>query len=46
LFEHCKKNHEQCFLCLRRNIRHQYYDKYPDLVSWRLAAVSSFVSYI
>ncbi|KAI1318761.1 hypothetical protein EDD11_005832 [Mortierella claussenii] len=31
LFEHCKKNHEQCFLCLRRNIRHQYYDKYPDL---------------
>ncbi|GJJ75395.1 E3 ubiquitin-protein ligase ZNF598 [Entomortierella parvispora] len=31
LFEHCKKNHEQCFLCLRRNIRHQYYDKYADL---------------
>ncbi|KAG0367774.1 hypothetical protein BC939DRAFT_407744 [Gamsiella multidivaricata] len=31
LFEHCKKNHEQCFLCLRRNIRHQYYNKYPDL---------------
>ncbi|KAG0236246.1 hypothetical protein BGW42_003891 [Actinomortierella wolfii] len=31
LFDHCKKNHEQCFLCLRRNIRHQYYDKYPDL---------------
>ncbi|KAG0277736.1 hypothetical protein BGZ96_002729, partial [Linnemannia gamsii] len=31
LFEHCKKNHEQCFLCLRRNIRHQYYDKYLDL---------------
>ncbi|KAF9934743.1 hypothetical protein FBU30_000601 [Linnemannia zychae] len=31
LFEHCKKNHEQCFLCIRRNIRHQYYDKYPDL---------------
>ncbi|KAG0314899.1 hypothetical protein BGZ99_007779 [Dissophora globulifera] len=31
LFDHCKKNHEQCFLCLRRNIRHQYYDKYLDL---------------
>ncbi|KAF9183649.1 hypothetical protein BGZ51_003878 [Haplosporangium sp. Z 767] len=31
LFEHCKKNHEQCFLCLRRNIRHQYYNKYADL---------------
>ncbi|KAF9896958.1 hypothetical protein BX616_006442 [Lobosporangium transversale] len=31
LFEHCKKNHEQCFLCIRRNIRHQYYNKYPDL---------------
>ncbi|KAF9972020.1 hypothetical protein BGZ73_004924 [Actinomortierella ambigua] len=31
LFDHCKKNHEQCFLCLRHNIRHQYYDKYPDL---------------
>ncbi|KAF9425296.1 hypothetical protein BGZ76_003328 [Entomortierella beljakovae] len=31
LFEHCKTNHEQCFLCLRRNIRHQYYNKYPDL---------------
>ncbi|KAF9334822.1 hypothetical protein BG006_001413 [Podila minutissima] len=31
LFEHCKKNHEQCFLCIRRNIRHQYYDKYIDL---------------
>lgn len=33
LFEHCKKNHEQCFLCIRHNIRHQYYDKYIDLVS-------------
>ncbi|KAG0265954.1 hypothetical protein DFQ27_000262 [Actinomortierella ambigua] len=31
LFDHCKKNHEQCFLCLRRNVRHQYYDKYLDL---------------
>ncbi|KAF9275276.1 hypothetical protein BGZ68_010914 [Mortierella alpina] len=31
LFDHCKKNHEQCFLCLRRNVRHQYYDKYADL---------------
>ncbi|KAF9164407.1 hypothetical protein BGX21_011286 [Mortierella sp. AD011] len=31
LYEHCKTNHEQCFLCLRRNIRHQYYNKYPDL---------------
>ncbi|KAF9198283.1 hypothetical protein BGZ49_000926 [Haplosporangium sp. Z 27] len=31
LFDHCKTNHEQCFLCLRRNIRHQYYNKYPDL---------------
>ncbi|CAO3566361.1 unnamed protein product [Mortierella alpina] len=31
LFDHCKKNHEQCFLCLRRNVRHQYYNKYADL---------------
>ncbi|KAF9582459.1 hypothetical protein BGW38_000187 [Lunasporangiospora selenospora] len=31
LFEHCKKSHEQCFLCLRRNVRHQYYNKYLDL---------------
>ncbi|KAG0236913.1 hypothetical protein B0O80DRAFT_501880 [Mortierella sp. GBAus27b] len=31
LFDHCKQNHEQCFLCMRRNIRHEYYDKYRDL---------------
>lgn len=44
LFEHCKKNHEQCFLCLRRNIRHQYYDKYPDLVSCLCCFSSSFAA--
>ncbi|KAF9357685.1 hypothetical protein BGX34_009271 [Mortierella sp. NVP85] len=31
LFEHCKQNHEQCFLCIRRGIRHEYYNKYRDL---------------
>ncbi|KAI9199743.1 uncharacterized protein BJ171DRAFT_201996 [Polychytrium aggregatum] len=31
LFEHCKKDHEQCFLCVRAGIRNQYYANYESL---------------
>ncbi|CAG8566433.1 5786_t:CDS:10 [Diversispora eburnea] len=28
LYEHCRDNHEQCYICLRNGIRHQYYLDY------------------
>ncbi|KAI9352849.1 hypothetical protein BDR26DRAFT_929357 [Obelidium mucronatum] len=31
LYEHCKKQHEQCFLCTGVGIRHQYYEDYNRL---------------
>ncbi|KAJ3144497.1 hypothetical protein HK101_002662, partial [Irineochytrium annulatum] len=31
LYDHCKKAHEQCFLCTRAGVRHQYYINYPAL---------------
>ncbi|KAI9328314.1 hypothetical protein DFJ73DRAFT_861853 [Zopfochytrium polystomum] len=31
LYDHCKKSHEQCFLCIRNNIRHQYFEDYYKL---------------
>ncbi|KAJ3118517.1 hypothetical protein HDU96_000933 [Phlyctochytrium bullatum] len=31
LYEHCRKEHEQCFLCSRAGIRHQYYLNYNSL---------------
>jgi hypothetical protein len=32
LFEHCRDKHEQCHICVRQNIRHQYYRNYDELV--------------
>lgn len=34
LFEHCRDKHEQCHICVRNNIRHQYYANYDQLVSF------------
>ncbi|XJO71018.1 hypothetical protein BDV3_000610 [Batrachochytrium dendrobatidis] len=31
LFEHCRKNHEECFLCKRMGRLHQYYVNYAGL---------------
>ncbi|KAI8906724.1 hypothetical protein EDD86DRAFT_209613 [Gorgonomyces haynaldii] len=31
LYEHCNKQHEQCFLCQRNGVRHQYYINYEAL---------------
>ncbi|KAH6596723.1 hypothetical protein BASA61_003417 [Batrachochytrium salamandrivorans] len=31
LYEHCRKSHEQCFLCTRLDQRHQYYVNYTSL---------------
>lgn len=31
LFEHCRDKHEQCHLCLRKGIQHQYYANYDNL---------------
>lgn len=33
LFEHCRSKHEQCHLCVRNGIQHQYYANYDSLVS-------------
>lgn len=33
LFEHCKKDHEQCFICKGKGILNQYYKDYPMLES-------------
>lgn len=31
LFEHCRNKHEQCHLCLKKGIQHQYYANYDNL---------------
>ncbi|KAI8091018.1 uncharacterized protein B0P05DRAFT_504577 [Gilbertella persicaria] len=31
LFEHCRDKHEQCHLCVRHGIQHQYYANYDSL---------------
>ncbi|KAJ3329827.1 hypothetical protein HDU76_007063 [Blyttiomyces sp. JEL0837] len=31
LYDHCRQSHEQCFLCTRNGIRHQYYENYNRL---------------
>lgn len=31
LYVHCRDNHEQCFLCVRNGVRHQYYVNYASL---------------
>ncbi|KAJ3109438.1 hypothetical protein HDU97_006683 [Phlyctochytrium planicorne] len=33
LYEHCRQNHEQCFLCTQAGVRHQYYKNYNQLES-------------
>lgn len=32
LFEHCRDKHEQCHICVREGVRHQYYENYNSLV--------------
>jgi hypothetical protein len=39
LFEHCRDKHEQCHICVRNGIRHQYYANYDQLVRF----ISTFV---
>ncbi|OZJ05237.1 hypothetical protein BZG36_02291 [Bifiguratus adelaidae] len=31
LYEHCRDKHEQCHVCVRQGIRHQYYANYDSL---------------
>ncbi|PHZ11981.1 uncharacterized protein RHIMIDRAFT_251791 [Rhizopus microsporus ATCC 52813] len=31
LFEHCRDKHEQCHLCVRNGVQHQYYANYESL---------------
>ncbi|KAI9280485.1 hypothetical protein BY458DRAFT_430813 [Sporodiniella umbellata] len=31
LYIHCRDNHEQCFLCVREGIRHEYFVNYSSL---------------
>lgn len=31
LWEHCRDKHEECFICVRRGIRHRYYMDYSRL---------------
>ncbi|KAI9494846.1 hypothetical protein BDB00DRAFT_882690 [Zychaea mexicana] len=31
LYEHCRDKHEQCHICVRQGIRHEYYDDYDAL---------------
>ncbi|CAG8689028.1 18069_t:CDS:2, partial [Cetraspora pellucida] len=31
LYEHCRSSHEQCHMCLRAGIKHQYYVNYGEL---------------
>lgn len=31
LYEHCREKHEQCFLCLRNGVRHQYHLNYSEM---------------
>ncbi|KAG1497358.1 hypothetical protein G6F49_008750 [Rhizopus delemar] len=31
LFEHCRSKHEQCHICVRQGIQHQYYANYDSL---------------
>lgn len=33
LFKHCRETHEECFVCVRMGIRHQYHLNYEYLVS-------------
>ncbi|KAG2173504.1 hypothetical protein INT44_007095 [Umbelopsis vinacea] len=31
LFEHCRDKHEQCHICVRNGLRHQYYANYDQM---------------
>ncbi|GAA5821123.1 hypothetical protein JCM3770_005527 [Rhodotorula araucariae] len=31
LYKHCRENHEECFICVRQGIRHQYHLNYDRL---------------
>ncbi|KAJ3223366.1 hypothetical protein HK099_001242 [Clydaea vesicula] len=31
LYEHCREKHEQCFICQRKGVRHQYFRDYKEL---------------
>ncbi|KAI8368226.1 uncharacterized protein BYT42DRAFT_503824 [Radiomyces spectabilis] len=33
LYEHCRDKHEQCHICVRHGIRHEYYMNYDELES-------------
>lgn len=32
LYKHCREHHEECFICVRQGIRHQYHLNYDRLV--------------
>ena len=36
LFEHCRDKHEQCHICVRQGIRHEYYVDYNSMVRYNL----------
>ncbi len=33
LYKHCRDEHEECFICVRQGVRHQYHLNYDRLVS-------------
>jgi hypothetical protein len=33
LYKHCREMHEECFVCVRLGVRHQYHLNYDRLVS-------------
>ncbi|CEQ40879.1 SPOSA6832_02548, partial [Sporobolomyces salmonicolor] len=43
LYKHCREQHEECFICVRQGIRHQYHLNYDRLVSSFPSPFSIFV---
>jgi hypothetical protein len=44
LYAHCRDRHEECFICTRQGIRHQYHLNYDRLVSFVPLAIPPFTN--
>lgn len=42
LYAHCRDAHEECFICMRQGIRHQYHLNYNQLVSLWITCLSTW----
>lgn len=39
LYRHLKHDHEDCFLCVRKGVKDQYFLDYPNLVRYFLSSL-------